>query len=309
MSRFGRRELAAFLFLSTIWSGNWLVIRIGLRDLPPLRFSGMRMVLACVLLLPLSLRTRARPSRRETSWIAVAGLLQLGVSYGCVYTAEQWIDSGLAALIFSTFPIWIGILGHFRLPDEPLTVRTGAAAVLGVSGVAVLQAPAIARAGSIDALHLLAGTGLVLTGAVASAIASITVKKHLAAVSPPLSVFGQAVVAAVFLLTLSLLFERGVPSRWTISSGAALGYLGIVGTMTFIGSQWLVARVPVPVIGAFPLLSTVLAITWGVAFAGEGFSARTAAGAALILTGVVLAVWAQARAAVPSPAPASAGTS
>ena len=298
MSRFGKKELFAFLFLSTIWSGNWLVIRIGLRDLPPLRFSGLRMVLACALLLPLALRTRMRPPRREMGWIAVAGLLQLGVSYGCVYTAEQWIDSGLAALIFSTFPIWVGILGHFRLPDEPMTIRTAAAAVLGVSGVAVLQAPAIARAGSVDALHLFAGTGLVLTGAVASAIASITVKKHLAAVSPPLSVLGQAVVAAVFLLTLSVLFERSLPWRWTPSSSAALAYLGIVGTMTFIGSQWLVARVPVPVIGAFPLLSTVLAITWGVAFGRESFSARSAAGAALILTGVVLAVSAQARAAV-----------
>ena len=309
MSRFGRKELLAFLFLSTIWSGNWLIIRIGLRDLPPLRFSGLRMVIACALLLPLALRTRLRPSRREAGWIAAAGLLQLGVSYGCVYTAEQWIDSGLAALVFSTFPIWVGILGHFRLPDEPMTLRTAAAAVLGVSGVAVLQAPAIARAGSVDAVHLLAGTALVLTGAVASAIASITVKKHLAAVSPPLSVFGQAVVAAVFLLSLSTLFERGLPWRWTASSAAALAYLGIVGTMTFIGSQWLVARVPVPVIGAFPLLSTVLAITWGVSFGRESFSARTAAGAALILTGVVLAVSAQARSASRAAAPAPAGTS
>ncbi|MDQ6892863.1 MAG: EamA family transporter [Acidobacteriota bacterium] len=310
MSRFGRKELFAFLFLSTIWSGNWLVIRIGLRDLPPLRFAGMRMVLACLLLLPLALRARLRPADREAGWIAVVGLLQLGISYGCVYTAEQWIDSGLAALIFSTFPIWVGILGHFRLRDEPMTLKTAAAAVLGVSGVAVLQAPAIARAGSVDARHLLIGTGLVITGAVASAVASISVKKHLSAVSPPMSVFGQAVVAAVFLLSLSALFERGLPWRWTPPSIAALAYLGIVGTMTFIGSQWLVARVPVPVIGAFPLLSTVLAITWGVAFGREGFSARTAAGAALILTGVVLAVSAQAgRAGRPATPPAPARTS
>ena len=60
MSRFGRKELAAFLFLSAIWSGNWLVIRIGVRDLPPLRFAGFRMVLACVLLLFLAFRARLR---------------------------------------------------------------------------------------------------------------------------------------------------------------------------------------------------------------------------------------------------------
>jgi drug/metabolite transporter (DMT)-like permease len=293
MSRFGRKELAAFLFLSAIWSGNWLVIRIGLRDLPPLRFAGLRMVFACVLLLPLAVRHRALARASEWRWIALAGLLQLGISYGCVYTAEQWIESGLAALLFATFPIWVLVLGHFRLKDEPATGRTLAAALLGLGGVAVLQIPSLTRAGSAGALRLAAGGGLMLVSALASAVASIDVKKHLSRIPPPVSVFGQAVVAAAFLLFASILFEANAAVRWTSTSLTALSYLGVVGTMTFIGSQWLVARVPVAVIGAFPLLSTALALVWGVALAGESFSARIALGAAMILTAVALAATAR----------------
>src|SRR6516164_6432820 len=134
------RELAAYLIFSTLWSGNWLIIRIGLHDLPPFLFAGLRLLLASVLLTSIVLPRRGyRPSRRELRVIAVVGFLQIGVSYGCVFTAEQWIESGLAALLFSTFALWVGILAHWALPGERLTGRAVSAALLGVAGVAVIQ--------------------------------------------------------------------------------------------------------------------------------------------------------------------------
>ena len=99
-----RRDLGIFWLLSALWSGNWLWIKIGLAGLPPFRFAGLRLALACVLLAPFVLR-RPRPtvSPGEARWIALVGFLQIGVSYACVFTAEQWIDSGLTALIFASF--------------------------------------------------------------------------------------------------------------------------------------------------------------------------------------------------------------
>ncbi len=55
------RELAAYLLFSALWSGNWLVIRIGLNDLPPFLFAGLRLVLACALLGAFVLGRRREP--------------------------------------------------------------------------------------------------------------------------------------------------------------------------------------------------------------------------------------------------------
>ena len=118
-----------YVALCAVWGSTWLAIKIGLRDLPPLWFGGIRMALACVLLTPFALRARsAALSSRQRRWVAWTGLLQIGVAYACVFQGEEWIDSGLAALLFATFPAFVGVFAHFLLPDEKLRARTVAAA-------------------------------------------------------------------------------------------------------------------------------------------------------------------------------------
>jgi drug/metabolite transporter (DMT)-like permease len=294
------RELAAYLVFSALWSGNWLVIRIGLADLPPFLFAGLRLALACVLLAGVVLgRTRGPVSGRQIRFIALVGFLQIGVSYACVFTAEQWIESGLAALLFATFALWVGLFAHWLLPDEPLTARTVAAALLGVTGVAVIQGPAVLRALSNPLGKLAAGGLLVLVSSLVSAYAVILIKKHLRGVPAFTSVLGQSVVAAVVLLGASAGFERGAAVRWTPGSIGAVAYLGVLGTLTFVGTQWLVPRVPAPVVGSFPLINTALALVWGSLLGRERLTAQALAGGALILAGVALVAF--GRVAEPGP--------
>lgn len=290
MKALRRRELAAFFGLSALWSGNWLVIRIGLASLPPLRFAGLRMAIASVLLVPVALSSlRGRQvSRSQLRWIAVVGLLQIGVSYACVFTAEKWIESGLAALLFCSFPIWVGVLGHWMLPDEPLTARTVAAALLGVGGVAVIELPGLARVSSLEARPLAAGGALMMVSAIVSAFSAVTVKKRLASVPTAANVWGQSIVAALFLLSAAAAFEGKVTWKWTAGGLASLAYLSVVGTFVFLGSQWLVPRVPISLTGSFPLVNTVLAVVWGTLLAGEKLPARVVTGGALIFLGVAL---------------------
>ena len=283
-----RRDLGIFWFLSALWSGNWLWIKIGLAGLPPFRFAGLRLALACVLLAPFVLR-RPRPTvgPGEARWIALVGFLQIGVSYACVFTAEQWIDSGLTALIFASFAIWVPLFGHFLLADEPLTGRILLAILAGLAGVAVIQGPALARTGAVTG-PLAVGGLLVLTSAVVSAFSAVIVKKRLSGVSAVANVWGQSLVAAPVLLAASALFESNVPSHWTAASAAALGYLAVVGTFTFLGTQWLIPRLPVAVVGTFPILNTLLALLWGSALGHERLTPRAGAGGILILAGVLL---------------------
>jgi len=127
VSALAGRRLAMYLALCLVWGSTWLAIKIGLADLPPLRFAAFRMALACVLVAPFAIAAwirGRRPDAFETRAIAWNGALQIGVQYSCIFIAEQWIDSGVAALLFATFPIWVGIFAHYLLPAEPLTRRT-----------------------------------------------------------------------------------------------------------------------------------------------------------------------------------------
>ena len=290
------RSLAVYLFCCAIWGSTWLVIRVGVRELPPLHFAAMRMGLACLFLTPWAAR-QARRARADlgtsaAEWWGVAwsGLLQIGLSYAAIFVAARQIESGLSAVLFGTFPLWIGIFAHLLLPDEPLTVRTSLAALVGLGGVLLIEAPAALRAFSGGSSTVLAGGLLVLGSAVVSAYANVFVKKHLRRVSPAVNVWGQTLSGSIFLFILALLVERGQHLPWTFSSIAAVLYLAIPGTaLSFAALFWLVPRVPMSVIGTIPLVDTVIAVILGAIVLGESLALRVLAGGALILVGVILA--------------------
>ena len=286
------RVLAVYLFCCAVWGSTWLVIKIGLQDLPPFHFAAIRMAVACLLMAPFAFRPGVRrPSRAENLLIGVCGLLQIGVAYALVFAAEERIDSGLAAILFCTFPIWVGLLGHFLLPDEPLTARTVAAAFLGLAGVATIEAPAILGAFETGPGPLLFGGLCVLGSSVAAAVANVLNKRWFAGVSPERNVWGQTLSGAALLALLALQFEKGARLAWTERAILSVSYLAIVGTaMAFAGLFWLIPRVPVSVIGTIPLVDTVIAAALGAAVLGERLPVRVMIGTLGILGGVALIV-------------------
>ncbi len=291
MSALSGRKLALYIALCAVWGSTWLVIKIGLRDLPPLTFAGVRMALACVILTPLAFRRgAARVPSGLRRWIAVAGLLQIGICYACVFLAEQWIDSGLTAMLFATFPIFAGLFAHALLPDEPLTRRIALSGALGLLGVAVIEGSAALASLSAPTGRVAVGGALCIVAAAAGAFANVLNKKNLGGVAPLVNVWGQTLAGAVLLLALAAGFERGAPARWTPSALASLGYLTVIGTaLPFVGLFWLIPRVPVAVIGMIPVVDTVIAVLLGNLVLGEVLSLRVIAGGAFILLGVLLA--------------------
>ena len=248
------------------------------------------MALACLLLAPMALTGSWRPDRREVLFAALCGFLQIGLAYALIFEASRWIESGLAAILFASFPIFVGLFAHFLLPQESLTARTLSAAALGLAGVGAIEAPALARLFSSRSGSLALGGSLVLASAIVAAYANVVNKKALSRVPPAVNVWGQTLVGSVFLLAAAAVFENGQPARWTPSALAALGYLAIFGTaLTFAGLFWLIPKVPVAVIGTIPLVDTFIAVLLGGLFLHERLSARVLAGGALILIGVILA--------------------
>jgi len=296
------RVLLVYAFCCAIWGSTWLFIRIGVRDLPPLRFAAFRMALACLLLTPIAWRRLsradstvrspggARPTRAEWKSVAWCGFLQIGVTYAGIFLAAKWIESGLSALLFATFPLWVALFAHWILPGESLTKRSAAAVILGVAGVAIIEAPAVIRALHGTRGGLFAGGLLVLGSAVVCGYSNVHLKQKLGGVSPVVNVWGQTLSGSLFLLALAAAFEWSAPARWTLPAIGSLVYLAIFGTvLTFAGLFWLAPKVPVSVIGTIPLVDMLIAVLLGAIFLGEALPPRVFAGGALILAGVFLA--------------------
>ena len=285
------RARIVWLILCGIWGSTWLFIKIGLRDLPPFTFAGLRFVLASAILGSLILIRRARWPRTRSEWylIAVSGLLQFSLNYGLVFWGEQHISSGLAAVLQSTFPLFGLVIAHFYLPSEQMTTLRVIGVLLGVCGVAVIFSDQLTIAGS---MALLGSIALVLS-AVFGSYSNVLVKAYGGKIDPQILAASQMVFGFVPLLGAGLATE-GNPLRfhWTVSALLSLMYLVIVGSViAFALYYWLVRNMDVTNTMLIALVTPVVAVILGVLVLHEQLNWRLVAGTACIILGLGLIVW------------------
>ncbi len=285
----GRLKLVlAYCTCFVLWGSTWSVVKVGLEDLPPLRFLSVRMLVAAMALLPFA-RARGAALDAKTGWrIAGLGWLQLAVPFGLLFIAQQWIPSSWSALLFSTFPVWLLLVGRVLMPGQHLTAPKLVAAGLGVAGVVVLQHSGL---GALEVSgQVLLGCLLTLGAAAVIAVANVLVKKHMGGVPPHVLVFGQTLSSALPMLALSFLLEAGQPANWTPRAVGATLYLALCGTvLTYQCLYWLLPRISLAALGAMALLDTLVAVVLGVAFLDEPLTVSLMVGGALILGGAGLA--------------------
>ena len=285
------RARIVWLILCGIWGSTWLFIKIGLRDLPPFTFAGLRFVLASAILGSLILIRRARWPRTRSEWylIAVSGLLQFTLNYGLVFWGEQHISSGLAAVLQSTFPLFGLVFAHFHLPSERMTTLKVVGVLLGILGVGVIFSDQLTIAGS---MALLGSIALVLSALVGS-YSNVLVKAYGGKIDPQILAASQMVFGFVPLLAVGFATE-GNPLRfnWTVSALLSLMYLVIVGSViAFALYYWLVRRMDVTNTMLIALVTPVVAVILGMLVLHEKLNWRLLAGSACIILGLGLIVW------------------
>jgi drug/metabolite transporter (DMT)-like permease len=279
-----------WLILCGIWGSTWLFIKIGLRDLPPITFAGIRFLIAAAILLALALISRASwpRSRRDWTVIAITGTLQFALNYGLVFWGEQYITSGLAAVLQSTFPAFGFVIAHFYLPFERITARKVAGVLLGVLGVAVIFSDQLAIAGKFA---LLGSVALVLSAFFGS-YSNVLVKAYGTHLDPRMLAAGQMIFGFVPLLLIGILIE-GSPLRfhWTRIAIVCLLYLVIVGSVIAFGLYyWLVRKMDVTNTMLIALVTPVVAVIIGMIVLHEELNWRLVVGGLCIISGISLIV-------------------
>src|SRR5918994_2303603 len=96
-----------WLVLCVIWGSTWLFIKLGLTDLPPLTFAGIRFVIAIAILFAIIRARHISLPKDRADWqlLVLTGLLSFSLNYGLLFWGEQYISSGLAALLQATIPV------------------------------------------------------------------------------------------------------------------------------------------------------------------------------------------------------------
>jgi drug/metabolite transporter (DMT)-like permease len=279
-----------WLVLCGIWGSTWLFIKLGLEDLPPLTFAGIRFVISCAIVFTIIRIRGIQLPRARADWLllAVTGILSFGFNYGLVFWGEQHISSGLAALLQSTLPAFGLVFAHFHLPAERLSWTRIAGVVLGVCGVAVVFSNQLAIAGR----QALAGCVALILSAVCAAYSNVLVKAHAKNLNPAITTGGQMLFGLLLLLAVGIPLE-GNPFRfhWTRMAVIALLYLAIVGSViAFLLYYWLVQNMDVTKSMLIALVTPVVAVILGMLVLNEEFGWRTLAGGAMIISGIALIV-------------------
>src|SRR5438046_5523955 len=131
---------AAWLTLFVVWSSTWLVIKVGLRDLPPISYAAIRFIIAVIVLFAVSLgRVRLLPRRAaDYAVLALTGVLMFAINYGLLFWGELHISSGLAAVLQATIPVFGMLFAHWLLPAEPLRAKQLVGSLVSITGVALI---------------------------------------------------------------------------------------------------------------------------------------------------------------------------
>ncbi len=280
-----------------IWGSTYLAIRFAIETVPPFLMAATRYLVAGALLYTWA-RLRGAPRPKPVHWRSafIAGAFLLLVGNGAVVWAEQRVDSGLAALLISTEPIWIVGLVWLRSGRQRPNPRVIVGMLLGFMGLVMLVRPSGISAGtSIDPL----GAAALVMASLSWAWGSLYGQRAPFPDSPLAATGMQMLGGGTLLAIVSALTgepARVVLSEISLKSALSVGYLIVFGAIVaFTAYVWLMRVAPPVLVSTYAYVNPVVAVLLGWAFAGEPLTAGTLISAAVILAGVALITTAQGK--------------
>jgi drug/metabolite transporter (DMT)-like permease len=281
------KAYAAWGAVCLFWGTTYLAIRIGVRTLPPALFAGIRFFVAgSVFLAYLRIRGVSLPGKRDLLHIAIVGILLLVIANGCVVWAEQWVPSGLAALIVATLPFWVSGIEAIWPSGNRLNLFKILGIVIGFFGLVILFAPELKT--SLDQAYLM-GVLALLFAPLSWALGSVYAKYHPVRTTPLMAAALQMVIAGILLILIGIFFNEAPRFDLNPEGLAALVYLAIFGSIIGYSSFiYALAKLPAAKVSMYAYVNPIIAVLLGWLILNEQLDWRVALATAVILSGVVL---------------------
>lgn len=284
----------AFAAVYLIWGSTYLGIRFAIETIPPLLMAGTRYFSAGAIMLGIA-RMRGPLTSTWSQWrtsLIVGACLLLGGNGG-VTLSEKYIDSGLAAVMVATVPIYIALLGWaMRVGPKPTpVVWLGLAG--GFAGVVILIGPAIRFAEHKAAF----GMSILLFSSFIWSAGSLYSRKAQNAESPFFAAAQQMLCGGALLFIAGLVI--GEPKHFDFQRLSMLSvwsfvYLVVIGAVIgFTAYIWLLRECAPAKVATYAYVNPIVAVILGALFAGETLTMRTVVAATLIIGSVALVITAQ----------------
>jgi drug/metabolite transporter (DMT)-like permease len=283
-----KEDLKAFLAwinVCVIWGTTYLVIRIGVQHLPPMLFAGIRWIIAgSIFIVFMKWKGKALPKANEIVHLAIVGLALLGLGNGLVVVSEQWIPSGLTALLLSTVPF--GIVGlESLLPKGPklnLTIMTGL--IMGLLGVFLIFK------GEVKYL-LVVENRLGILGIMMAvffwSLGSIYSKYKKVNVHPLMGASVQMLVAGTAMAIVGISLGELQKITLEMKGFLSLAYLITVGSWVGYGSYiYAIAHLPLSLVATHAYVNPIIALFLGWLILDEELNLQIIIAAFVIFVGV-----------------------
>jgi len=284
--------IAAFASLYIIWGSTYLAILLALKTIPPFLMAGTRFAIAGLLLyLWCILRGEKTPPINSLTKISFAGILMLFFGTGTLVWVEQYLPTGVAAIIISTVPLWFVLIDkrHWKINFSSKSIVIGL--TIGFAGVLLLFAGKSAFSFSGDKMKVISFF-VILVGSIFWAGGSLYSKYTATEGSTTIKAAIQMLAAgAVFLLVGLVLGEHRNFQLNNISfqSGASLVYLITMGSLVgYMSYVWLLSVKPPALVGTYAYVNPVVAVFLGWLIVGEPITGRQIIALGIILTGVII---------------------
>jgi drug/metabolite transporter (DMT)-like permease len=276
----------AFVAIYVIWGSTYLAIRYAVETIPPLVTAGIRHSIAGGILLAWAWWRGFRPTRQQ--WVAgfALGALFFLIGHGSLHWAEQYVGSGLAALLIATEPMFILVLG-WMAGQQKISLLSALGLGLGVVGVTMLTGAELTVKGSS-----LWGLLAVLLGSLSWSL-GVVISPRLKLPSDALGRTALPTLCGALMLLIAAAvtgeFQQTHWSSITLRSIFGLGYLITFGSViAFTAYTWLLQRVPPALVATHTYANPVVAVLLGWFLAHEPLSMRVVLASIAILGAIVL---------------------
>lgn len=276
----------AFLTICIVWGTSYLAITVALETMPVLLLAGLRWMSAGVIMSGLMLAT-GRGLPRPAMWgpLALLGFLMNVMGNGLVVYAQQYVASGLTAVLIASTPFWSALSERLLPGGERFSKRALAGLALGFTGIIILVWPELTVGGATGRAFV-GGVIAIQFATIGWVIGTSYAKRHPLGDNPFRSTALQMVFSGTMLLTAATLHGDWAHVSFTPKTLAALVYLSLAASLVAYSAYiYAIQHLPLSFVSLYAYINPIIAVSLGTLFLNEPFTIRIGIAAALVLMG------------------------
>ena len=270
------------------WGTTYLATRVAIESIPPFAMAGTRHLIAGVVLaLVLRLRGITLPPRESWGGHALLGLLMIGLGNGCLVWAQQFVPSGVAAVLVSVIPFWMIGVEAFMPHGEPVRKRQVLGLLLGFGGIVLLTSSSMN--GSAPTRQVVLGVIMTQLSCLGWAIGSAYAKRHKREDNLFAATAVQIMCGGAILMVVATITGDWAHVSPTPRSLLAVLYLVVVGTFVgYVSYVYALKHLPVSIVSLYAYVNPVIAVILGSLLLKERFTPRMAVAIAIIFVAMLI---------------------